>query len=175
MDYSLILYILVSIALGVGGTYYIFQVDRALTSFMYLIGVIFVLVYFGLRWFAGDNLRLGGVKSNVWPPVINLCPDFLTLTERGSGTAVEKICVDLIGVASGAGGIQKLTEPTQINNDNFVFKLHENLTGPARRRKLCEECTSKRVTWEGLFDGVVCSELPVPRSDGTADNGQEVC
>jgi hypothetical protein len=37
------------------------------------VGCLIVLVYFGLRWF-GSRIE----KPANWPPVINMCPDYLT-------------------------------------------------------------------------------------------------
>jgi hypothetical protein len=54
------------------------------------------------------------------------------------------------------GGIQKLVDPTSVTNDNFVFKLHMEKKGAERMRALCQECKTKKVTWEGVWDGSTC-------------------
>jgi hypothetical protein len=158
MDFALIAYILFSFVVGVGGTYQIIQLQRPIAATMYLIGSILVLLFFGLRWFTGETFNLGRLNTDRWPPVINLCPDFLTLYERTKDGVKEKVCVDLIGIAP-AGGIRKLLSPEQTagqNADNYIFKLYPNLSGRKRTNALCLECKNKKVTWEGLYDGSTC-------------------
>ena len=158
MDYALIAYILLSFVIGVGGTYQIIQLQRPIAATLYLIGALLVLVFFGLRWFTGESFKLGTMKGDRWPPVINLCPDFLTLYERTKDGVKEKVCVDLIGIAP-AGGIRKLISPEQTtgqNADGYIFKLFANLSGKKRTDALCNECKNKKVTWEGIYDGSTC-------------------
>jgi hypothetical protein len=177
MDFVFILYILFSLVVGLGGTYSLIQGDRTLGGFLYFVGAVLILTFYGLRWFTGDALKETRYASKSWPPFVNTCPDFLSVYERSvSGSSrKEKVCVDLIGVAE--GGIQKLTDPANVNNDNFVFKLHMDKTGAARMRALCQECKLKKVTWEGVYDGVSCVATgAVPNADGTTDtSGGENC
>lgn len=165
MDYPFILYILLSVVLGVYVTFRLVKTDRSLTAFLYLVGVILILVYFGLRWFSGSTFALGDMTPKQWPPVLNACPDFLTLYDRpvpGSNPPkTEKVCVDLIGVA-GAGGIQQMTDPSQLSDPKYVFNLSTNKAGAERTQALCNECAIKKVAWEGIFDGVACSSRLPP-------------
>lgn len=158
MDFALIAYILLSFIVGVGGTYQIIQLQRPIAATLYLIGALLVLVFFGLRWFTGETFKLGTMKADRWPPIVNLCPDFLTLYERTKDGVKEKVCVDLIGIAP-AGGIRKLVSPEQTtgqNADAYIFKLFSNLSGKKRTDALCLECKNKKVTWEGIYDGATC-------------------
>jgi hypothetical protein len=153
MDFNLVLYILFSAVIGIGGTYYLIESDRTLGGFLYFVGAALILTFYGLRWFSGDALKTSQFESKTWPPVVNVCPDFLSVYERPiAGTnRKEKICVDLVGVSQ--GGIQKLVDPANVANENFVFKLHMDKTGAARMKALCDECRLKKVTWEGVYDG----------------------
>lgn len=176
MDFVFILYILFSVVVGVGGTYYLIEGDRTLGAFLYFVGSILILTFYGLRWFTGDSLKVSRYDTKSWPPFVNTCPDFLSVYERPiAGTnKKEKICVDLIGVAE--GGIQKLVDPANVANDNFVFKLHMDKKGASRIKALCQECKLKKVTWEGVYDGVSCTATgAVPNTDGTTDsaNGEK--
>lgn len=168
MDYSFLLYILLSVATIWGGAVFFIQSDRSLGGFLFVIGAILVFVYYGLRWFSGVSLKATQVSYKSWPPVINLCPDFLTMHKRTVGGRDENVCVDLVGVSK--GGIQRLTDPTNVSNDNFVFRLHENLQGPSRIQRLCQECKNKRVTWEGVYDGANCVADNVPNPNGSTDS-----
>lgn len=173
MDFAFILYILFSVVTGIGGTFYLIQSERTLGAFLYFVGAVLVLTFYGLRWFTGDALKVSRYESKTWPPFVNTCPDFLSVYERSvaGSTIKEKVCVDLIGVAE--GGIQKLTDPANVANDNFVFKLFMDKKGPDRIKALCQECKLKKVTWEGVYDGVSCIATgAVPNADGTADTSQ---
>jgi hypothetical protein len=173
MDFAFILYILFSVVTGIGGTFYLVQSQRTIGAFLYFIGSILVLTFYGLRWFTGDALKVSRYESKTWPPFVNTCPDFLSIYERSAAgsTTKEKVCVDLIGVAE--GGIQKLTDPANVTNDNYVFKLYMDKKGPDRIKALCQECKLKKVTWEGVYDGVSCTATgAVPNTDGTADTAE---
>lgn len=175
MDFVFILYILFSLVVGLGGTYSLIQSERTLAGFLYFVGSVLILTFYGLRWFTGNALQTSRYDSKSWPPIVNTCPDFLSLTERpiSGSSKKEKVCVDLIGVAE--GGIQKLMDPTNLTNDQYVFKLYEERKGAERMRALCEECKLKKVTWEGVYDGVSCTATgAVPNSDGSTDtsNGE---
>lgn len=176
MDFLFILYILFSLVAGLGGTYYLIQSERTLAGFLYFVGAALVLTFYGLRWFTGDSLKVTRYESKSWPPFVNMCPDFLSVYERPipGSSKKEKICVDLIGVSE--GGIQKLTDPEQAKNDNFAFRLYMDKKGTDRMKSLCQECKLKKVTWEGVYDGVACVATgAVPNADGTTDSTTEKC
>ncbi len=176
MDFLFILYILFSLVSGLGGTYYLIQSERTLAGFLYFVGAALVLTFYGLRWFTGDSLKVTRYESKSWPPFVNMCPDFLSVYERSiaGSSKKEKVCVDLIGVSE--GGIQKLTDPEQANNNNFVFRLFMDKKGTERMKLLCQECKTKKVTWEGVYDGVACVATgAVPNADGTTDSTDEKC
>ena len=168
MDYLFILYIFLSVAIIWGGAVGLIQSDRSIGGFLFVIGAILVLVYYGLRWFSGVSLKATQINITSWPPVINLCPDFLTMHTRVVGGKKESICVDLVGVSN--GGIQKLVDANNASNDNFIFRLFQNLTGAARIKRLCQECKVKKVTWEGVFDGANCIADSVPNPSGSTDS-----
>lgn len=150
------------------------QSERTLGAFLYFVGSILILTFYGLRWFTGDALKVTRYEnSKSWPPIVNTCPDFLSIYERSipGSSNKEKICVDLIGVAE--GGIQKLIDPANVTNDNYVFKLYMDKKGPDRMKALCQECRLKKVTWEGVYDGTACTATgAVPNADGTMDTSQ---
>lgn len=170
MDYLFLLYILISVAIVWGGAVVFIRSERSLGGFLFVIGAILVLVYYGLRWFSGVSLKATQVSYKSWPPVINLCPDFLTMHKRVVGGKTENVCVDLVGVSP--GGIQRLSDETNVMNDKFVFRLYENLQGPQRIRKLCDECRDKRVTWEGVYDGANCVADKIPNPAGGTDSNK---
>lgn len=154
MDFAYIVYILVSLVITTGGTYTLIQQDRTLGGFLFFVGAILTFTFYGLRWFTSDAFNTSRFPSKTWPPVLNTCPDFLSVYERTVNNTKEKVCVDLIGVSQ--GGMNRLVDPANVTNDQYVFKLYNNLKGNDRLTALCQECKDKKVTWEGIYDGVAC-------------------
>ena len=154
MDYLFWLYILISVVVGLGGTVGFIKSDRTLGALLFLVGAVLVFTFYGIRWFQSDALNPGRYPTGQWPPVVNMCPDFLTSYNRKVGTKNERICVDMVGVSN--AGIQKFKDRTQDTDVKYVFNLYENLKGNDRIKALCEECKKHQVTWEGIYDGASC-------------------
>jgi hypothetical protein len=169
MDYWFILYILIAVGVCLGGMVVLIQSHRTLGGFLFVIGSVLIFVFYGLRWFSGDTLRPTKFSSTTWPPVINLCPDFLSLYDSNYNGKTEKVCVDLIGVST--GDLQKFIDPTNSSSIKYIFRLFQDKSGSDRLKSLCQECKDKGVTWEGIFDGVSCQDPSfIPRTDGTKDS-----
>jgi hypothetical protein len=153
MDFRLILYIVVSIMLITGSFYLNFSNGRATQGIILAVGFLLLSVLFGFRWFTGSTSN----PTGSWPPSINVCPDYLTLT-KVNGVAT---CVDPIGVSQ--QGMEVWTSPDQ-TDPKYLFDLAMSQTGAARTSSLCKECSAKMVTWEGVWDGSVCLNgiPPVP-------------
>ena len=95
VNWYLVLYILVSIAGLVYGTNKVYSTGQV-RGVLFAIGALIILVYFGLRWF-GSRID----KPKNWPPVINMCPDYLTYVKGLRG------CVDMLGVTKSPSGLAK--------------------------------------------------------------------
>lgn len=154
MAYLFWLYILLCVVIGIGGTFFLVKTDRTFGALLFLVAAALLFTFYGIRWFEADALNTSRYPIGVWPPVVNMCPDFLTLYDRKVGNKNERICVDMVGV--GNAGIQRFSRREHASNDRYVFKLYENLTGNERIKALCEECSKHNVTWEGIYDGVAC-------------------
>ena len=119
---------------------------------IYAIGVVQVLVYFGLRWF-GTSTK----KSKSWPPVINMCPDYLTYVPALPG------CVDLLGVSSNGNLVVSMPSDVpalQLTNTQKVFEYTsadiKSAQDASDLQEICDRCQSAGVTWEGVYDGDTC-------------------
>lgn len=158
MQLSFILFIFLNIIFILGATYRFYSSGQEFGALIVLGGLVAASVIFGLRWFTGS-----GEMANApgpWPPVLNTCPDFLTLHSMGT----EKVCIDTVGVAKGGTGkMEKWTSNMQ-TDEKYKFNLHTNKSGEERVNALCEECATKGVTWEGVYNGITClgREPPPP-------------
>jgi hypothetical protein len=160
MDFLLIAYILVSIVLISGSFYVNFTAGRTMMAGILGFGLFIASIFFGVRWFPGGTLVSKTIQGP-WPPSINVCPDFLSLT-KVNGTPV---CIDSVGVSRHGNGVgmEKWSSSTQ-TDPKYLFNLHMDVQGNARLTKLYAECKLKGVTWEGVYDGTVGlgREPPLP-------------
>jgi hypothetical protein len=156
MDLKFILYIFLSIVLVTGGAYSFYSSGQELTASLFFVGSLGAVIFFGLRWFTGTGRTKP--EAGAWPPVINYCPDFLTLHVVNN----TPVCIDTIGVAQ-SGGISRWSDPTQTDT-RYLFNLYTAQSGEQRVKSLCDECSQKKVTWEGVWDGTTCvgREPPPP-------------
>jgi hypothetical protein len=152
INWYLVLYVLVSISVLVYGTNKVYSTGQV-RGVLFAIGTLIVLVYFGLRWF-GSRID----KPKNWPPVINMCPDYLTYVKELRG------CVDMLGVTKSSGGLVK-TLPSDLKaltraNKNKVFEYTSEDIRAAKNvddlQTICNRCQAAGITWEGVYDGDVC-------------------
>lgn len=162
MDYTFLLYIFLSLVVTSGGAYALLMSGRIVSSIIFFIGIIAILIYFGTRWFTGTSQKSIQPSIGKWPPAINVCPDFLSLYK----TSNKYYCVDTVGVAPNKEGAIAIftsesgTEP----DEKYRFNLHLDKEGTDRTKALCDEAKSKHVTWEGIWDGSTCmgGSPPIP-------------
>jgi hypothetical protein len=154
MNLILLMYIFGSAVLVTGGAFSFFSSGQQITAGIFFVGMLTVVIYFGFRWFGASGLSASA--KGPWPPVVNYCPDFLTLSTING----EKVCIDTIGVAQ-AGGIAVWSDPTQ-TDERYLFHLFLNNSGSERVSKLCAQAAAKKVSWEGVWDGSVCMGVEPP-------------
>jgi hypothetical protein len=148
----LILYGLASTVALVYGTKAVYATGE-LRGGIFAVGTFLVLAYFGIRWFSTKNKM-----PSTWPPVINMCPDYLTYVAALPG------CVDMSGVTTSSSGLVK-TNPSdvatlQLSNTQKVFEFTSADVKAAQSvkdlQKICDRCQTAGLTWEGVYDGDVC-------------------
>jgi len=160
MELGFLLYVFVSIVLILGGTFRYIRSGSNITAGIYCIGLLAIVIFFGLKWYVNGK-SVTTPKAGPWPPTLNSCPDFLSVYKVQG----KHYCIDPIGIA-GTGGISQWTDPTQ-TDAKFLFNLNLDRDGSSRVSALCEECKTKKVTWEGIWDGASClngAEPPRPTS-----------
>jgi hypothetical protein len=170
MELTFIFY-LFSAFITIPGIFFIFALYRKyLAGSISAIGILVFFILFGIQTFNPDGSYINASSSTMsWPPVINFCPDFLTLLKVGS----DFVCVDTVGVSTDGTGIQKYIANNAVVgtpsvSDNQSFHLSLNITNvDDRRTAIVDECKAKKVTWQGIFDGVSQSSNTVPRPPGT--------
>jgi hypothetical protein len=154
-DFSLILYALAALLIGGGGSYYIMKTDRMITAIGFFLASLAIFIYFGLRWFDGLKLRpsISGVfdPKSSWPPIINYCPDFMSLKQDGTNF----YCVDTMGVTklprytADSSLVFTASGTSRVNN----FKLTKDTSATTYTNSFFLGGDTAGITWEGIYDG----------------------
>jgi hypothetical protein len=174
INWYLVLYVISSIFFLVYGTNAIYPTGQ-IRAVIFAIGTALVFCYFGLKWF-------GTPKSTIteWPPVINMCPDYLTYIPSLGDS--KPGCVDMLGVST--NDVLKKTMPSNLpptgqlksiansgDNLNKVFasstKAYTSVditsaissSDKATITTICNLCQTNGLTWEGVYDGATCVGL----------------
>jgi len=155
MDLTLLLYSFLAVVITFGGTYYFYSSQLETSAAIYFLGTVVASIYFGFRWFTASGAKPAGPGS--WPPAINYCPDFLTLTTDANGNSV---CIDMLGVAQGGSSNIQVSNGTQ-TTELYMFDLKTEM-GTTRIDELCGIAKTKGLTWEGVWNGSSCSGTTPP-------------
>ena len=131
---KLIMYVLFCIFIGLGGVVRLFKMDRTISAVVYLILTVLIFTLFGLRWFGKDG---GADSTSQWPPVVNMCPDYLTAytLNRSDGTKIPT-CIDTVGVSKNCR--LKLWPKDAVmppGSDDYYFPLDGTMEEKCKRAK----------------------------------------
>jgi hypothetical protein len=137
-----------------------------------LVLLILVFLFYGLRWFPGGNLN--GTKGKVvtWPPIVNMCPDFMV-----SWTAPDSklYCYD----AANIYGLQNLGNAPPLmsgltidkasNQNAYLIKDPSDAASTSTLgSKLTKDSNAvltndaKYLRWEGVWDGQTKTVANIP-------------
>ena len=123
LSFAFIAYILVSVCTGLYLIKYMYTLNKPISAMIVMILLILVFIFFGKRWFQYGQLKgsSGWVKMNAgtsdqtsatlaaqcsgsgvspgtiktsWPPVVNVCPDFMTLNSLNNCVDTNKLYSD---------------------------------------------------------------------------------
>jgi hypothetical protein len=159
-SYSMIAYILLCIVIGLTTFTQLNKSGRTWTAILSLILFILIFVFYGLRWF--DTSGPSAYKG-VWPPLINMCPDYLVFFRNGN----RETCVDMLGVSrTGAlkpwGPEDNSSNPPADENKYFPYVYKPGLP-EERLRVLCQKTQEAGLTWEGITNGDSCTYTPAEK------------
>jgi hypothetical protein len=150
MTLLFLFYCLLSIVFVLGISYYFNSVQQDATAILVFIGSLVCVIVYGVRWFSLTGDLKGNAAGGQWPPVINYCPDFMTLTTNSSG---KKVCIDTVGVGFNVDNpIQVWTSSSQSDDSRYTINQSGNP---------CEQAKNIGVTWEGIFNGATCNNVAV--------------
>ena len=172
MTWALILYIFMAIVIGTWPTITLMSGGRSVAAIVYVVLIILVLIFFGLRWF-----MYGGAdsSSDAWPPIINACPDYLTFFNRPSSSdpsGYTPTCIDLVGVSRN-GALAKWRPEFSTDNpptdDKYYFSVVTTGTNTTtKNQQLCSNAIAAGLSWEGITNGESCFAPDLDVTSGSA-------
>lgn len=176
LSYPFIMYVLICLSLGMYLVKYMYDQNKPISAMIVLILVIMVFMFFGKRWFQYGQLKgtsawtqanslaqSGSVASTSsecgsssngslptgWPPVVNHCPDFMTLD--GSGKCVDSSKLYGTGTSSSRTNLGL----TEIASYTGTTNVCSSVTG----------ANSKYLRWEGVVQAEgVCNPGNIGRA-----------
>jgi hypothetical protein len=157
-SYSFIAYIFLCIVIGLGTTVMLMQSGRPIAGIICLVLFVFIFIFYGRRWFGKSSV---GGYSGSWPPMINMCPDYLLYYKRNG----KDTCVDLVGVNRSKGMLMPWTQGESPENPpandakyfNYVYKA--GMTSD-QIKVICDAALQSGLTWEGITNGESCTYNP---------------
>jgi hypothetical protein len=157
MSWLFISYIFICIVLGLGTFVTINNSGRLWAALLCLILFILIFVFFGLRWFRGTTSAFE-YQGN-WPPMINMCPDYLVYYKRNNSTDT---CVDLIGINKDGVAFKawdntdSAANPPSDSKKYFNYIYKPGMT-KSQLQVLCNAAMGNGLTWEGICNGESCT------------------
>ena len=182
MDYWVILYSLVCIVVGGGFVAMLYNRGQQIGAMSLLVLLILVFLFYGLRWFPGGNLNGTKPSKVAWPPIVNVCPDFMvSWTNKANGRVYCYDAANIYGLQAAATApplTSGLTIGTSSNQSAYLLKdptqgaATSTLAAAPARWPLASAMstnsssvltnTAKYLRWEGVWDGQTLSAAKAP-------------
>ena len=187
MDFWVILYSLICTIVGGGAVAFLYKREQPIGAMLLLVLLILIFIFYGLRWFPKGILNGTGPSSQSWPPIVNMCPDFMvswtngnqvycydsnnvyglkTATASGplrTGLTINGINSQSAYLIKNPGG--SATAPKSIEADSAsapYFPLAKTLTDTSST--VLTPAMGKLLRWEGVWDGqtLTAAKIPLP-------------
>lgn len=171
---------IIVIVLGSSLVAYLFKREQTIGAMVLLVLLLLTFIFYGLRWFPGGKLNGTGAAKVAWPPIVNMCPDFMvawvaTTADNAKSIAVgDTFCYDINDIyglktytgsaASNIGLVSGIT----INSTNGQSALKIGLKADADGKKMsvifpaagvspvqsyASSIPESPLRWEGVTDG----------------------
>jgi len=153
INYKLVSYVLFASVMIISMLNLLYRSERVIAAVAILILFILVFTFFGLRWFKYGVTMNSMNAGETYPPVINTCPDYMTLTKKSDGTT--EACIDTVGLSSGSTGIStwtKGTTPATATTHHYFNYVYRPGMTKTQITGLKDYAREKGLTWEGITD-----------------------
>lgn len=175
MDFWVILYSLICVVVGGGAVSFLYKRNQSMAAMITLVLLLLVFILYGLRWFPGGNLNGSQPKAGSWPPIVNMCPDFMASWKDPMDSNV--YCYDAANLYNlKTTQVTGFTTSKKVNNvDGQSVILLQNPIGttPLTKNPLKETLKANPATmtanpatslirWEGVWDGRLVTADRIP-------------
>ena len=156
MSYSFIAFIFVSLVIWITTVVNLSKMPRALSSIIVAVLFLLIFIFYGQRWFYGSTIN--NDLNGTWPPIINMCPDYLLYFKRGGADT----CIDMSGINRSGGPLKAWSQDDNFQNPPaddtkyFPYVYKSGMTEDAIKN-LCRQAMSAGLTWEGITNGESCT------------------
>jgi hypothetical protein len=186
IGFALIVYIIISVVIGGAVANYFNSIGQTTGAMISIVLLILVFTFFGLRWFRGTK-----TGNTVWPPIVNMCPDYMTAVEGETTTRPSKtgtFCIDTKGLYTShlATMVDVRPKNSDVTFKGFLIKdtsnsstkaytsLKEDTSGMPRwpllkklqssPQEIVGQGDGKYFRWEGVWDGrsATAERAPLP-------------
>jgi hypothetical protein len=170
MDFWLIVYILICVVVGGYAVSTLYKRSQTIGAMISLVLLIAIFAFYGLRWFQGGNLK-GTTKDGKlpWPPIVNMCPDFMVTHKDSSGKIY---CYD----AGNVYGLKSITDVTGLSSgltingisgqSAFLIKDPSSTSATTLKSNMntiLTDSTANKIRWEGVWDGQRTDTTRIPK------------
>lgn len=165
MELAFIFYLFAAFIL-VPGSFFLFSYfKKFIAAIIVSIALIVYFVLFGLQTFNLEGKFVTNEETVMkFPPTISMCPDMFTLYQHDNSS--NPVCVETVGLGTGITTFNPNNSVTDGSTptDAMKFNLSLGTTSDKERRDLLvEQCRTKGVTWEGIYDSVQSYDNIIPR------------
>jgi len=185
MDYWLVAYIVITILLGTGFVAMMYKRGQIPGAMILLVLLLLVFVFYGLRWFKSGTLKGTESTTGPWPPIVNMCPDFMVSYTDAVGKVYCHDATNTYDLKTNT--IAGMTTSITINNvpgqTAFLIKDPSRNTSATELKMdtdgtrwpllanlknnpgaLMNDPRGKFVRWEGVWDGrsLTTENAPLP-------------
>jgi hypothetical protein len=173
MDFWVILYSLICVVVGGGAISFLYKRNQSIAAMITLVLLLLVFILYGLRWFPGGNLNGTKPVAVPWPPIVNLCPDFMVSWKDGS----KVYCYDAANIYSlktiTNNNLESQKTINGVQGQSAILLQNASGTTPQTKNPLQNilktnpsAITGDRYTslirWEGVWDGRLTTPDRIP-------------
>lgn len=175
MDFWVILYSLICVVVGGGAVSFLYKRNQTMGAMITLVLLLLVFILYGLRWFPGGNLNGSQPKAGSWPPIVNMCPDFMVSWKDPANSKV--YCYDAANLydlktSTNTNLVRGLTI-NNVTGQSAILLQDSTGTTAATKNPLQEklktnpaaitaDSATSLIRWEGVWDGRITTPARVP-------------
>lgn len=158
MDFWLIAYIILCVVLGGYSVSTLYKRTQTIAAMITLVLLLLIFTFYGLRWFKGGNLK-GTTKDGevTWPPIVNMCPDFMVAWKNTDGRTYCYDAGNVYGLKTSTDS--NLTSNLTINgvSGQSAYKIKgttkDETTMKSNFENVIRNNPGNGIRWEGVWDG----------------------